>query len=800
MDDWNKISVKEVIRRGGSGLLHQYNGSLVAALQTNYPEHNWETLEKNVPIGSSSADFWEHPDCYRNFLDKMYVKYNLESIEAWKGVSTRAVVKEGGVKLLEKFGNLHNALRGVYDEIDWEFLNARIGIEFWYDRDNLLEFFERVFIKLKLSSIEDWGTLSSKFIRDYGGNEILRIHNGSHFNALQIAFPDYEWKILKLKFIPTKFWNERRNIIQFFQEVEELFQIQKPEDWYKYTYDDLANLQGSGLLKLYDTSLADALNNIYSDDKKFHWDVFKFPKLPPTFFDFKENHKRFMDHLYEKLKFKSLDSWKTSNLREFKNLGGNTLLKYYEGNFQRALISIYPDHNWGFDESVTPPHLKQENIEKEKPIHDKNNMNEDPSKSHHDIHHDPPKGLHPYEVTNIKKFVNRIQKSFNINKRDDWYKITSENLYEQNGHFLAKKYGHILQLLSYINPEIDWVSNSPEKLKRNFENSHHVDVHKSWLLITLGNILISQNIMEKNEDLNEIIIRNYSPTNETKSHHQEVLTHVDLFIPRLNLAFDYIPFKKTAVNNNITSIVTPSKFYNEKKKYLKEKHSIDFIGIPYWWDKSRETLQSTIAYHFPDKKIVKDKMAFPISLIPPAKEYTFNRDTFAYFQKYIQNQSSIENENLICKLKGLRVFWDGSNLYQADGSTITIPTHCFESLPSGIILDGEFYSADGSLESVQKAIENHACAESWSRIYFRIFDTPTLHTLPFAERLQILKEIPFDGHFSVAEFDEFDGSHGSLLEYLHNDIDTPFFLRRSDTLLSQEKTTPFFTSCDRYLN
>ncbi len=40
--DWYYVSIQQVAKYGGSGLLHRYGNSLTQALRSIYPQHNWK--------------------------------------------------------------------------------------------------------------------------------------------------------------------------------------------------------------------------------------------------------------------------------------------------------------------------------------------------------------------------------------------------------------------------------------------------------------------------------------------------------------------------------------------------------------------------------------------------------------------------------------------------------------------------------------------------------------------------------------------------------------------------------------
>src|SRR5690349_13904891 len=66
MDDWYNVSVEDIYKHGGSGLLNDYyNNSPSKALQTVYPEHQWLIWR----FGQTPKGFWKKPENHRQFFD-----------------------------------------------------------------------------------------------------------------------------------------------------------------------------------------------------------------------------------------------------------------------------------------------------------------------------------------------------------------------------------------------------------------------------------------------------------------------------------------------------------------------------------------------------------------------------------------------------------------------------------------------------------------------------------------------------------------------------------------------------------
>ncbi len=97
--------------RDGIALLEKYyNGSLITALQSIYPDVPWQP--NKVP-----KHHWESLLNQRKFLDDFSVKRNLQTKDEWHDMRVDDVVDSGGRALLSYYGNsLLQALQVVYPE------------------------------------------------------------------------------------------------------------------------------------------------------------------------------------------------------------------------------------------------------------------------------------------------------------------------------------------------------------------------------------------------------------------------------------------------------------------------------------------------------------------------------------------------------------------------------------------------------------------------------------------------------------------------------------------------------------
>lgn len=90
MEDWYNVSIEEIHENGGGTLLQNYyHNSPSSAVQTVFPEHNWELWKfKVVPQGYWST-LTDNKEETRKVLDWLGTQLSIKSMEDWYRVSLR---------------------------------------------------------------------------------------------------------------------------------------------------------------------------------------------------------------------------------------------------------------------------------------------------------------------------------------------------------------------------------------------------------------------------------------------------------------------------------------------------------------------------------------------------------------------------------------------------------------------------------------------------------------------------------------------------------------------------------------
>lgn len=136
LEDWYKVHTRQVLKAGANSVLPRYyNHSLLKALRTVYPDHEW--LEWRFP--RVSAGFWDNIQHQRKYMDwvaKHRLGFEPTDYQKWYRIMYDDVAKHGGYRMLAKFYNysLLAALRAIYPEHTWEdWRITKVSSGFWVE-------------------------------------------------------------------------------------------------------------------------------------------------------------------------------------------------------------------------------------------------------------------------------------------------------------------------------------------------------------------------------------------------------------------------------------------------------------------------------------------------------------------------------------------------------------------------------------------------------------------------------------------------------------------------------------------
>ena len=536
-EDWNLITQKQIILHGGSTLLQKYSMYELKCLAC--PEGK---LIFNNP--KQKKEYWNNKNNILQFLDKIKQKYNIKSPEDWNLITQKQIQSNGGWRLLKKH-SLYELKYMACPEGKLIFKKPKQLKGFWKNKENILNFLEKIKTKYNLKTPEDWNLITQKQIILNGGSTLFETY--SLFDLKCFACP--EGKLIFTKFKPYKpisYWDNKENILQFLNEIKLKYNFQSMNDWNLLHQKHITDNGANTLLHKY--SLYD-LKCLACPEGKLIFNKSNSYK-PAGYWENMENILQFLNEIKVKYNFQSMNDWNLLHQKHIKENGASTLLHKY---------SIYD--------------LKCLACPEGKPIFTKLNQ---------------PKSLDYWnnEVNRIQ-FIEKLKVKFNLKTPDDWKRISVKQLRSNGAHWLFYNNNYYL-----------------EKITINFEKTdqNNLKQQESYSLKDL----IGSNNKRSSQRWLFLQIQKLFP-------HEEIIE--DYFHPEISresgysVQFDiYLIHKKIAIEyhgkqhyEDIPSGFAPlemNKIRDIEKQKLCSKYGIQLIIIPYWWDNKldslKETLNSTI--------------------------------------------------------------------------------------------------------------------------------------------------------------------------------------------------------------
>ena len=597
-DDWNSITRKQIQSNGGSGLLNKF--SIYELKCMACPEGKPFFINPNKPPG-----YWENKENVYKFLEEIKNQHNLTSPEDWNSITTKTIQSHGGNTLLRKYSMYE--LKTMICPEGKLFFNTPSG--YWENNENVHKFLHELKQKYNLNSPKDWNSISTKQIKSNGGNALLRKY--SLFELKNLACPEGK-SIFDNQIKPSGYWEKNENVHNFLDELKQKYNLNTPEDWNSITVFQIKSHNGSALLGKYSIF---QLKCMACPEGKL---IFNNPPKPSKHWENKENVLQFLEELKQTYNLKTPEDWNSISTKHIKSHGAWGLLKIY--SMYELKCMACPEGKSIFNNQSKPSGY-WENKE------------------------------------NVLKFLSEIKQKYNLNDPKDWNSVTTKVIQSFGGHSLMGKYS-MFELKCMICPEgkslfseqynskkyntLEYWENETnrnlffEKLKHKYNlktpndwkrlsKSQIISQGGNWLFKrnkNLSNIQIKFESSDKNNPeslaLNELIsetlgkrssqrylflqVQKLFPGEEIVEDyfHSEIsrdsgfVVQFDVFLIQRKIAIEYHGRHHYEDIPQAFSNLETYKNRDIEKEKLCQKHGIQLIVIPYWWDNNLNSLKETL--------------------------------------------------------------------------------------------------------------------------------------------------------------------------------------------------------------
>jgi hypothetical protein len=167
-------------------------------------------------------------------------------------------------------------------------------------------------------------------VEGQGGVFLSKKFNGDIWRMLQFAYPD-------IPLNPHRFYTFKdEEIEEIISNIAYNMNILYPSMWYNIAKEDIYNHGGKFLLKFYEDSIYQMLQNFYFE---MEWIPWKFQQADDSIWKDRKIQRKFFDWIRDEMEIRCDEDWYDINLEDFG--GGYLLTKYYNGSLWRALGNIY---------------------------------------------------------------------------------------------------------------------------------------------------------------------------------------------------------------------------------------------------------------------------------------------------------------------------------------------------------------------------------------------------------------------------------------------------------------------------
>ena len=193
LNHWLKVKTKIIKENGGINLLKEYKNEKEKILFSLFPNFPWSFVNKTQK--NNEQNYKIDDEIIKKF-DQLFIKLKLKSFDDWSSVSYTKIIKWGGKKLLLlSNANFIQLLQKVYPNFPWlfSFSSSQPPKRFFKSIENQKQFFDHLFVKFKLKSLDGWLNIKRIKMKKNGGKKLLKRYDNDMKRILFSIYPNYPW-------------------------------------------------------------------------------------------------------------------------------------------------------------------------------------------------------------------------------------------------------------------------------------------------------------------------------------------------------------------------------------------------------------------------------------------------------------------------------------------------------------------------------------------------------------------------------------------------------------------------------
>jgi hypothetical protein len=327
LNNWYGITAKQIIEKGGAGLLHKYNDSVSSMVMSIFEEYSWNE-ENFVTKILDASNRWNSIQNQRTFLEALGKKLGYTHMNNWYDITWKHIVQNGGRELQQQYDSVDKLIMSVFPDFSWKEWRFKNQHKFLDDEENHRRCLDELGIELGIKHLEDWINVRWKDIAQKGGSALVNKYGGSLFKMLNSIYPAHTWNESSFNTVQS---NEKKFLIWLSDQLG----LKTLDDWYQVTVKKIRDRGGSKMLEKYGNSPYKFIMSVYPHHE---WKESKFKqKLPNGYWNNRENQIQFLKELGKELGTKSIDDWSVVSAKTIQEKGGAGLLNKYGGSITKMI-------------------------------------------------------------------------------------------------------------------------------------------------------------------------------------------------------------------------------------------------------------------------------------------------------------------------------------------------------------------------------------------------------------------------------------------------------------------------------
>lgn len=508
---------------------------------------------QNTPVSGKAKKtytprgYWDSVENRRAFLeelrDEMLASGAADGATWMAKLRVRAVRDKGGSSLMQKYSNsLSQLLHATYDASEVEL--GRLPKNYFADHHRRRAFLDSIAKEFNIQCPADWKRVTVSTVKERGGASLLKRYR-TFADALRDVYPeqDFEEDCSFRQTAPNGYWKDPANRKRWLEGFSKEMGIEKTEDWMKVTSRDVLERGGGALLNFFKGSLFLALQEAFGE----HISRDSCRKTKQLgYWTSRDNRRAFLDELGEKFHVEKPSDWSKVSTKDLVAEGGGGLLQHYS-SFWAALKDVYkddfPNFSWRAEEcrSVMP---------------------RDYWKS--DEH--------------VKSFIEKVGQELCVTRKEDWYRVSYEQLVELGGSALLKRL-KLADMLQLAYPGELWdISQFGIATKKSTQR---------MLRIAVEDVFKSRVEEDYRYSLEELGDESLPPAIE-----------LDVFVAEHNIGFEYNG------EHHYFEVAHYGALDVHRRRDLRkveacQRAGVRLVTVPYWWDRQVASLLATILDQHP---------------------------------------------------------------------------------------------------------------------------------------------------------------------------------------------------------